>query len=96
MWRLVKYCLCIRLFLCLFTSLVNFRNFSFVLVKDCAFKFCLVQTPVLEGFDVAVIRLSTKTVRGSLIFAVGCKTVCFNVGVALGCLVRSFSDVCSI
>ena len=69
---------------------------SFVLVVDCAFKFCFVQTPVLEGFDVVVLRLSTTTVRGSGIFAVGCKAVGFNVDVALGCLVRSFSGVRSI
>ena len=69
---------------------------SYVFIVDRAFKFCYVQTLVLKNFDVVVLLFPTTAVRGSCIFAVDCEALGFKVGVPVGCLVRSFSGVCSI
>ena len=56
---------------------------SFVCVADRAFKFCSLETPVLEGFNVVVLRALATAIRGSRVFAVGFKAVGFDFGVTL-------------
>ena len=68
---------------------------SFVFIVDCAFKFCFVQTPALEGIDVGVLRFPTTAVWSSWILAVGCKTVDFDIAVAVDCSFLGVRSICA-